>query len=155
MQPPKPTIDPLYLDYALLQLRRHYLLIDGKDDDEMEQVEEELTALWENLSEAQRQSLNGMGSDLNWIRRGGELSSKGPTSTDVSEQDVADLDRAELTRDWHAILHYLRICAPILLPESVAHIRATCYHELGLDLVAKVFDNFAATIPNQRQTSEV
>jgi hypothetical protein len=56
-----PRTDAVYREYAEKQLRRHFLLIEGKSDsDEADQIEERLAVLWEDLNEAQRRSLNGV-----------------------------------------------------------------------------------------------
>jgi tetratricopeptide (TPR) repeat protein len=142
-----PKMDELYREYAALQLRRHYLLLEGKDEtDETEQVETRLSSLWEKLDEEQRWSLNGMGSDLNWVRRRGEPPPKGPKPADVTKKNREDLEAAQAADDWHAILHFLRVCSPLIFPESVAYTRATCYREIGLDPVAVVFCDFTASI---------
>jgi hypothetical protein len=64
--------DAAFRNYAELLHRRHQYLLAGREEGpEMEEIEEALSAMWETLDEAQRHSLNGIGSDLNWVRRRG------------------------------------------------------------------------------------
>src|SRR4051794_20294640 len=126
-----PSVDATYREYADLQLRRHYLLAGGKaDDPQVEETENRLSELWEKLDEAQRLSLNGMSSDLNWVRRGGTLPPKGTTQKDVTPQMRAELEAVIAREDWHELLHQMRLCAPALRPECLAHNRGLCYRDL-------------------------
>jgi hypothetical protein len=128
-----PKVDPLYRAFAELLLRRHRLLLEGNGDDaEIDEVEEGLSALWEKLTEGQRQSLNGVGSDLNWVRRGGSPPPKGRQREEVTEEDRRHLAEAESAKDWHAVLHYLRACAPEMDVANLASRRAAAYAGIGL-----------------------
>jgi hypothetical protein len=128
-----PKVDTVYRTFAELLLRRHRLLLEGKcDDAEIDEVEEDLSALWEKLTEGQQQSLNGMGADLNWVRRGGSPPPKGRRREDVTEEDRRQLAEAESAKDWHAVLHYLRACAPEMDIANLAQRRAAAYAGLGL-----------------------
>jgi hypothetical protein len=133
MQPPGPKVDAGYRKYAELLLRRHTHLMEGRADDaDTEQIDEELSALWEQLDESQRRSLSGMGSDLNWVRRHGALPPKARPAEAVTAEDTRLLTEAEAQKDWHATLHYLRVCAPALAIDDLARRRGAAYVGVGL-----------------------
>jgi hypothetical protein len=139
MHPLAPNVDAIYRNYAELLLRRHHHRLEGRDEDqETEQLEEDLSALWEKLDEAQQRSLNGMGSDLNWVRRRGTPPPRGRRAEGVTEEDRGLLADAESRKDWHAALHYLRVCAPVLPVEDLARRRAAAYAGVGLPAYADV-----------------
>jgi hypothetical protein len=147
MKPDTPTINEAYVAYADLLLKHIRLLSDSKDESaEIEQVEEAMSRLWEKLDEAQRRSLKGIGSDLNWVRRRGELPPRGRASEEVSQKNQADLKAAQIAEDWHAVLYHLRTCAAVMPSERLAAIRAQCYREIGLESVASAFHDFAADL---------
>jgi hypothetical protein len=136
---PIPAVDDTFRDYAELLLRRHNLLLAGKEDDaEMGEVEERLSIIWEKLSEDQRLSLNGMASDLNWVRRRGTPPPKGRKPEEVTEQDRKSLAEAEMGEDWSTVLHYLRVCAPVLDTPNLARKRAAAYAGFGFPLYAEL-----------------
>src|SRR5690348_6692845 len=121
-----PKIDAAYREYAEAQLRRGLLVTEGKaDGEEVDKVEERLGTLWESLDDAQRRSLNGMAADLNWLRRRGLPPPKGRKASEVIEAELKDLQAAQEARDWHAILHHLRVCAPAIPQDLLAYSRAT------------------------------
>lgn len=135
-----PKIDAAYREYAEKHVRRHFLLIDGKaDGDEAVEIEERLAVLWDALDDTQRRSLNGMASDLNWLRRRGTPPPKGRTASEVTEVDLHDLQAAQDAQDWRAILHYLRVCAPTIPHDILADRRATCYRSIGFPEIAAAF----------------
>src|SRR5437879_1996397 len=108
MSADQPTLDEPYRRYTQLLLRHHHLLSEGKEAAaETEVVEEEMTRLWERLAEAQRRSLSGLGSDLNWIRRGCRPPPKGRRPEEVAPQDCEALVQARAENDWHGVLHQL------------------------------------------------
>jgi tetratricopeptide (TPR) repeat protein len=128
-----PSMNADFREYAALLLRRHRLLIVGQEDDPaMDGVEDRMTALWENLDETQRQSVRGMSSDLNWIRRNGRSAPKGRQTGDVTPEDRQALLKAKLENEWHAILHYLRLCASVMSPVNLAYLRGQAYQAIGL-----------------------
>jgi hypothetical protein len=136
-----PTVDATYRSFADLLLRRHRLLVEGNSDSpELDELEDDLTALWEKLDENQRQSLNGMGSDLNWARRRGAAAPKARKAEDVSEADRANLATAEAARDPHAVLHWLRACSSALEFKDLAQRRRRAYAAAGLPQVADIFN---------------
>jgi len=137
----EPTIDAVFREYADLGLRRHQLLSAGKDDSaEVAEAEERMDTLWPRLDEVQRRSLKGMASDLNWIRRKGEPPPKGrKTPVEVSEQDQQELSAAIRSKEWHRILHYLRLCAPAFQAASLARERGIAYEAIALPGYARVF----------------
>jgi hypothetical protein len=136
-----PTIDAVLREYADLELRRHQLLSAGKGDSaELAEAEEQMDTLWPKLDEVQRRSLKGMASDLNWARRQGKPPPKGrKTAGEVSEQDQQELSAAIRSRDWHRILHYLRLCGPAFQAASLARERGIAYEAIGLPGYARVF----------------
>src|SRR6266852_7963618 len=94
-----PTMDAAFRESAELELRCHHLLLDGKENDpEILAAEDRMTALWEKLDENQRRSLNGMGSDLNWVRRKGEPPPRGRQKP----EDVTSIEQQELAAAMEA-----------------------------------------------------
>src|SRR5262249_17768937 len=64
----KPILNDAYLEYATRLLQHHSLLAAGEHSaDETIAVEDEMSELWEQLDSAQRMSMSGLGSDLNWV----------------------------------------------------------------------------------------
>ena len=143
-----PTIDAAFRESAELELRCHHLLLDGKEDDpETLAAEDRMTGLWEKLDEVQRRSLNGMGSDLNWVRRKGEPPPKGrKLPTDVTDAEQQELASAIGAKEWHKVLHFLRLCAPRLSSSSLAHWRGIAYDAVGLPAYASVFQDLGWAI---------
>jgi hypothetical protein len=137
-------MDAAYRDYAGLLLLRHRLLLDGKDaDPETEGSERRLLELWQGLDDEQRRGLTGVASDLNWVRREGRPAPGAKKAENVTGQDKQRLVEAEAAKDWHAVLHSLRVCAPAISTEDLARCRATAYALLGLPDLADVFRRFA------------
>ena len=133
MKPVSPTIDVRFRNYVQLQLRRHLLLAEGKEDaSETAEVEDLMGDVWDRLDEAQRHGVKGVGSDLNWIRRKGAPPPKGRPAEAVTGEDVRLLADAETRKDWHSALHYLRVCAPALAIEDLARRRVVAYSGVGL-----------------------
>lgn len=144
MPTPSPAMDATYRDYAGLLLRRHRLLLDGKDADaETKGVERCLLELWQGLDEEQRRSLTGAAADLNWVRREGRPAPGAKKAENVTDQERHRLIEAEAAKDWHAVLRSLRVCAPAVGTEDLARCRATAYALLGLPELADVFRRFA------------
>jgi len=142
-----PTIDTRFRNYVELQLRRHLLLAEGKEDGpEIAEVEDSLGEIWDQLDEAQRQGVKGVGSDLNWVRRKGGAPPKGKAPTEITPNDKRGLDEARTAKDWHRTLLYLRICSPILTTEELASLRADAYAAIGLSDIEKTFREFAKSI---------
>ncbi len=142
-----PDMNASYRKYAELQLRRHFLLIEGGPDDDASLLEDQMETLWEMLDETQRMSLNGMASDLNWVRRDGEPAPKGPkTLTDVNQSDVNELVSAIHSKDWHKVLRLLRACVPTFLPAKLAYLRGTSYEAIQFLDYGSVFYERAAEI---------
>jgi hypothetical protein len=134
-----PTVDSTYRSFAELLLRRHRLLADETSDSvEIDALEDRMTALWEELDESQRQSLNGLGSDLNWASRRGAPAPKARKAEEVSEADRANLAAAEAAQDPHAILHWLRVCSPAMELKDLAQRRKRAYTWAGLPQVADI-----------------
>ncbi len=148
-----PTIDAAFLEYADLELRCHHLLLDGKEDSlEIGEAEDRLEKLWTQLDDVQQRSLRGMASDLSWIRRKGEPPPKGrKTPEEVAATEQEELLAAIKSKEWHRILHYLRLCAPTFQAASLARERAIAYDAIGFPDYARVFAaqaiEFAGTRP--------
>lgn len=145
-----PTMNAVFREYAELGLRRHHLLSEGKDESaEVLEAEERMDALWPRLDEVQRRSLNGMASDLNWIRRKGEPPPKGrKTPMEVSAEEQKELSAAIKAKEWHRILHYLRLCAPVFEVALLAREREIAYAAVGLPAYARVFSH--GTLPLEK-----
>jgi hypothetical protein len=143
-----PKMDAAFRESAELELRCHYLLQEGKaDDPEISAAEDRMAVLWEKLDEVQRRSLNGMGSDLNWVRRKGEPPPKGRTrAEEVTAAEQQELAAATGLKQWHKVLHYLRLCAPAYPIAALASLRGRAYEEIGLTAYASVFQEQAASL---------
>ena len=140
MSPLLPTVDIAYRSYAALLLRRHRLLMQGRNDgEELDRIEDDLSSLWEDLDDGQRQSSNGIGSDLNWARRGGTAAPMARNAEDVSDADKTALAKAEEADDAHSILHWLRVCSPSMEFGDLARRRRQAYDSVGLSQIAEVF----------------
>ena len=141
-----PTMDAAFRVSAELELRCHYLLLAGEENSpEILVAEGRMTVLWEKLDEVQRRSLNGMGSDLNWVRRKGEPPPKGRKGPEeVTDAEQQELAAAMSLKEWHKVLHFLRVCAPIFSIVKLAELRGRAYEELGLRVYASVFYGMAA-----------
>ena len=142
-----PTIDANFQEYVDLQLRRNGLLSGGKEQDpEFDSVEDKMADLWEKLDDIQRQSVNGMGSDLNWMRRKGQLGPKSHSPAKVTQDERKDLVTARQSSDWHGLLHYLRICAPAMSAANLAYLRGQAYDALDLPSYSVNFYELAADL---------
>jgi hypothetical protein len=142
-----PIVDDRYRRYAELLLQHHRLLSEGRDEaTETEAVEEEMTGLWERMDDAQRRSLSGLGSDLNWVRRGCRPPPKGRQSAEVTAQELQALAEAQGENDWHGLLHWLRLCAPRTSPARLASLRASAWAALQFPQLARLFSDLAAEL---------
>jgi hypothetical protein len=142
-----PRIDETYREYADALLRHHNLISSSKDGgDEEQRIEDLLDRLWQRLDDSQRQSLRGMSSDLNSIKRGGEGPPKGRIKADVSASELQELQAAQKAENWHAILHHLRICAPAVPQDILARNRATCYDMIDLLQISLAFVDLAVEL---------
>ncbi len=147
MSPFDPKIDNGFREYAALQLRRHGLLMSaGGPETEVDEIEDRMTKLWEEFDERQRQSANGMGSDLNWIRRKGNLPPQGRKAEEVTPNERQELLTALKTAERHAFLHYLRICASTMFSVNLAYHRGNTYDAIGFPEYASAFHEFAAEL---------
>jgi len=147
-----PTIDPTFLEYADLELRCHCLLLGDKEDSaEIAEAEDRMEKLWTRLDAVQQRSLRGMASDLSWIPRKGEPPPRGRKSPeDVAATEQQELSAAIKLKDWHRILHYLRLCAPVFQPASLARERAIAYDAIGFPSYARLFEAKAIEFANAR-----
>ncbi|HYH68329.1 MAG TPA: hypothetical protein VD866_26790 [Urbifossiella sp.] len=142
-----PDMSADYLTYIEGQVRRHFLLADGKaQGDEVGEIEDHLSDLWEGLDEVQRQSVKGVGSDLNWIRRRGAPAPKSRTADDVTQEEMQRLQDAQDAEDWHKSLHFLRVCGPNVPRDLLAYVRATCYFKLNLSQIALLLADLAVEL---------
>lgn len=142
-----PIIHDDYLRYADLLLQHHRLLCAGiEESDEIESIEDEMTALWDRLDSVQRASLSGLGSDQNWIRRNGEPAPRGKKREEVTPQDKEALDRSIKEEDWHAALHYIRICHCLFPNDYLANLRSIAWLKLGFPEIANLFLVYASQV---------
>jgi hypothetical protein len=141
MSPFDPNIDAAFREYADLELRCHRLLLEGKEDTpEIIEAEDRMTELWEKLDEMQRQSLSGMGSDLNWVRRKGEPPPNGRKKPEqIAPTERQAIQEAMESKDWHRLLHYLRMCAPDYPIATLATLRGRAYEGIGFPAYATIF----------------
>src|SRR5271154_2569800 len=123
------TIDAGFREYAELELRCHYLVLEGKENDpETLAAEDRMTFLWEILDATQRYTLRGMGSDLNWVRRKFEAPPKGrKLPAEVSDLEQQELVAAINSKTWYKVLHYLRLCAPVFPVVVLSYLRGRIY----------------------------
>lgn len=143
-----PKMDAAFREFAELELLRHYLLLQGQENSsETLEAEGRMEALWENLDETQRQSLKGIASDLNWVRRKGEPPPKGRKEPgDVPATDQQELITAIGSKEWMKILHYARLCAPLFPVPTLAQLRGKVFEDLGLPAYTDVFCELAADL---------
>ena len=147
MSPFDPTIDASFREYADLQLRRNALLTEGKEQDpEFDHIEDRMTELWETLDETQRNSANGMGSDLNWIRRKGLPAPMSRKAQEVSRAEQDELLAALQSNEWHRLLYYLRVCSPTILAANLAYRRGQAYNAIGFPSYSIGFYELAADL---------
>lgn len=147
MSPIDPIIDTSFRKYADLQFQRHGLLMSGKEQDpKFDQLEERMTELWEKFDAIQRESVNGMGSDLNWIRRKGQPPPKGRKAEEVTPGERQELVAARVRKEWHGFLHYMRICASTIPAVNLAYLRGNTYDAIGFPTYAIAFYEFAAEL---------
>lgn len=99
-----PKVDDQYLRYAELLIEQHHLLCRGASDDDLEAIEDQMTTLWDALDAAQRQSLSGLGSDMNWLRRGGKHAPKASSAQQAADGELRELYEARDRGDWHRVL---------------------------------------------------
>src|SRR5437867_4024333 len=128
-----PTIDAAFREYADLELRRHHLILEGKENSlEIADAEVRMDELWAKLDGVQRRSVSGMASDLNWVRRDGQPPPKGrQTPEEVTAAERQELSAAMELREWHRVLHYLRLCAPTFQAALLARERGIAYAAIG------------------------
>src|SRR5262249_5137101 len=86
-------------------------------------------------------------SDLNWIRRKGEPPPKGrKTPGEVAETERQALSAAMKSKEWHRVLHFLRLRAPDFQAASLARERGFAYGAIGFPDYARVFDDTATEV---------
>lgn len=141
-----PKIDARYREYVALRLRLYRLIEEGADESAREPVDDELIEKWEGLDESQRISLHGVGADLSWVLRRGAPPPRSRQRKDVPSDGWGQLNKALSTRDWHALLYYLRECSPVLSTITLVYCRESCYDGIGLPAVAQVFARFRQAI---------
>ena len=130
----EPKSDAGFREYVALQLHRHNLVMAGKVmEPDFDNTEDRMTELWEKLDSTQRESVKGMSANINWIRRKAVPPPKGRKLEEVSQKDIDHLAAAIKSRDWYAVLHFLRLCRPIITVPNLAHLRAEAYAGVGFD----------------------
>ena len=50
------------------------------------------------------------------------------------------------TKDWYSVLHYLRLCRPIISITQLVHLRAEAYSGIGFDDYASALFEMAADL---------
>jgi len=136
-----------YLRYADLLLRNYCLLEKGNEETrETEALEEEMNKAWEALDSDQRKSLSGLGSDLGWVRRKGAPAPRGPQPEDGAAGSFQALLKAKDDKDWHLMLHQLRLCSPQISSFKTAWDRGRAWAKLKQPRIAWLFYNFAAQL---------
>lgn len=141
-----PIINDQFRQYADMLCQHDRLLFDAATEPELDLVESEMTQLWNELDAVQQRSLSGLSSDLNWLRRGGQSAPKGKSPVEVTGGELRDLWRARDMRDWHKLLHYLRVYSGQFSPLEIAALRATAWQALGFPHVARMFGGLAARL---------
>ena len=141
-----PNINDIYRRYAELLRRHHHLLAQSRVDDEIESVENQMTSVWNDLDSIQQRSLSGLSSDLNWLRRGGQLALRAKQPAQVADENLRELAEARYGRDWHKLLHLLRLCSARLPTFEVAFLRATAWQALAFPQIASMFSELAAQL---------
>lgn len=130
--------DSAYRDYVRMLRELHQLWVDGREESaEAEALCNQMDAAWEGLNSEMKETVGGLASDLNWIRRG-------PVAGEQPEEDVLREARPALASarqagDWHGTLRHLRRCAPYLPQANVAFLRGRAWSELGDEAIALLF----------------
>jgi hypothetical protein len=150
-----PTITDQYRRYVDLLRRHHHLLCERASDEVLEPIEDEMTQLWGGLDAAQQRSLSGLSSDLNWLARDGRSTPKGRSAEGVTADELRELSEARDRNDWHAVLHYLRLCAAKVPSFDVATLRTTAWQAVGFPQVSELFGAFAARLERKKAGSGV
>jgi hypothetical protein len=150
-----PKIDAAFFEYTDLELRCHRLISEGKDDSaEIADAEDRMERLWAKLDDVQKRSLRGMASDLAWVRVKGTPAPKGrKTPDEISRAERQELATARGRKDWHRLLHFLRLCAPDFSIATLARERGLAYRAIGLPEYANIFDAQATELAGAMPTS--
>lgn len=139
-----PTINEAYQGYLGHLLQHHHLLEAGQEEsDEIELIEDKMTNLWYTLDDVQRQSISGLEADLVWILRDGLPAPRARKPEEVTLEDWQTLNAVVKSRDWHSILHQLRVCGSRIPPYALALSRAEAWDELDHPEIATLFHDFA------------
>jgi hypothetical protein len=145
-----PNVNESYNRYVGLLLQHHRHLSHGTDESDAAMVvEDAMTELWECLDPAQRESLAGLSSDLNWVRWRGMLAPSGRRPEEIAPAVFRALHDAQTGAHWHQMLHLLRLCAPAAASDQLACLRALAWFELGQPLVAGIFKDFATALESR------
>ena len=126
--PPRET--PEFQEYIHLVYRHHQCLETEDRAGDQDEIEQRMSELWPFLDAAQQRSVKGYASDLNWIRRDFQLAPRSHSAESVTERDLEQLNERLKAKDWHAALHWLRVCAPCLLQDRLIAIRSVAYDRL-------------------------
>lgn len=149
-----PTIESDRInDYAWLTVERHKLLLASPEEleesggtEELWRVEDKMAKGWQLLSEAERQSVSGLASDLAWVRRKGDLAPNSHSSADVSLEDVKLLIQSLIDGQVYQSLHYVRVCLPFTGNHLAAMWRSRLYRQAFSGVANSIFDGFAEMI---------
>lgn len=140
-----PIINEAFRNYARILRRLHQLEVAGQaGSPEAAELETQLEDAWAPLTSEQRESVAGLGSDLNWIRRG--LPPRGTPKAKVQPEDLRALDRALRANRPHEVLCRLRQCAAVLPPADLARHRGDAWAQLGEHETAAIFFEHASRL---------
>lgn len=114
---------------------------------EAEHLANELEFLWEKLPAAHKASLAGLGSDLNWVRRGRPI--KAPTTSYSLEKHV-QLKQAAVESSWHEVLSLARDLSFAEAPKEVLveifELRSKAWLALGYPNLAHIFYGYSCRL---------
>lgn len=116
------------------------------ESEELESIQEEMVELWYELTEAQRDEFNGIGSDLNWAYGNGLPAPMLRSKEEVSQEELDEFRLLNTKDNLEAeeavrFLHVIRLCAPLLTVKEMIPCRIKCYRTLGMDQVADTIQN--------------
>ncbi|HUY89252.1 MAG TPA: hypothetical protein VMV10_10995 [Pirellulales bacterium] len=140
-----PVINEAYRIYVRILRRLHQLEVAGQaQSPEAAELESQLEDAWEPLTSDQRESVAGLGSDLNWIRRG--LPPRGTPKEKVQSEDLKAVQRAIQANRPREVLWRLRHCAAAMPQAELARLRGDAWAKLGEHETALLFFEHATRL---------
>lgn len=120
--------NPDYLESVRLLKDLHFLMLNGKGDEEAaDRIREAMDAPWHRLSPAEMARIRGLSADLYTL---GEALSVATTASPIPFQAAEDLQAAWNAGEWDQVLVRLRGCS-FLPADKLAYYRGICWMELG------------------------